>query len=433
MEPLLALGFAVVILAFMLLVGAPIGVALGLTGMWGLWVYGGTNALNLVAANAHSLMTSFVLVSLPLFLLIGILLEKGGVGTYLFEAASNWLGRLPGGLAVATVIACALASAIAGVSIAVVGAIAPGAVSEMIKRGYHRRVAAGVVCVAASLGILIPPSIPFIFYGVMAEVPIGRLFIGGIVPALILVTLYIIAIVIWRRLSPSMIPIVSGVSWQQRGKSLIAMVPALAVSLLVLGSIYFAIATPTESSAIGAIGIFILAAFVYRKLSRKAAVESLIGTAEVTGMCALLMVGGTTFAYSIAALRIPFELADRVIALGLTPVAFVLLINFIGIILGCFMDVLSLLIILTPLTVPIIVSFGYDPVWWGVVLVMNGEIAVVTPPVGLNLYVLQGVTGIPLGEILRGALPLLSCNLVALLIVIFFPDTALWLPRLMMR
>ena len=425
-----ALGVSVLLIV-MIALGFEIFLALGVAGVLGILLSKGAHMLVLSTTSFYGQLDVFEMIALPLFILMGHVLSKTPIGRDLFQAGSNWLSWLPGGLAVASVGACTVFGAVSGASVAGVAAIGSLAVPEMTKRGYSVKIAAGSVVTAGALAMLIPPSIPFIIYSAITGESVAKLFIGGIVPGLVMalfLSLYIIASVL---INPSLAPKADDIraTWGQRFASLGRVWHALVLIVLVLGSIYTGIATPTEASAVGVAGAFIIAGAVYKILTVKETLDILKASLKIS--CAILMIMGSAkiFGDFLNMVRVPQLLSEFLLGLNLPNAVILLVVQALLIVLGMFVDAASLMVVTTPILLPLILGMGYDPLWFGIVLVVNLELAVVTPPVGLNLYTLQGVCPfLSIEDIIRSSIPFLMVQLVALVLFTLFPGLSLWLP-----
>jgi C4-dicarboxylate transporter, DctM subunit len=429
MELLFMTGCLIVLLLFFLAIGVPVAFSMGLVFVTGAVLFLSPAHLFRVAQITFSRGTEFLFVVAPLFILMANLLSFGGVSEDAFSAAQLWLGRCPGSLAVSSIIACALFGAVCGSSPATAATIGAVAIPEMLKRGYNKRIAVGCVAAGGTLGILIPPSVCFILYGIITETSIGALFVAGILPGILLaglLSLYVMSIALIR---PSWAPRVEGATWRMRFASLRGVLPFLMLFVLVMGSIYAGLATPTESASLGTTGAIIVV-MIYRKLSWKHLKDSLLATTRVTSMFIFLIFGGVSFAFLLTALGIPLKLADALLALEVGPWVIMIFINVLYIILGCLMDPLGMLMITLPILFPAIVRLGFDPIWFGVIVTINCEIGMISPPVGFNLFVLKGVvpSGVTLNDIMRGSLPFVSILILGLVLISVFPEIALWLP-----
>jgi tripartite ATP-independent transporter DctM subunit len=412
------------------LAGVPVFLCLGFSGFIGIFLTRGSAGLFQTIGAISTQLDSFVLVAVPLFILMGQVIFITGVGSQIFELLSKWLNRVPGGLAVSSVWACAVFGAMSGVSVAGVATIGVVAVPEMIARGYRRDLVAGSVASAGALAMLIPPSVAFIIYGDLAEVSVGKLFIGGIIPGVVLalfMTLYIIGRVLKN---PSLAPrMIEHVSWKERIVPLKYLWSPVFLIVAVLGTIYSGIATPTEASAIGAGGAFIIAGFAFRAINRKALIKIMSETTRVTAAILIIVACATVFSGYLSLARIPASLSTWVVGLELPPMVVLFALMILLIVLGCFVDVASVIIISTPILLPIILKLGFDPLWYGIVLVINLEMAVITPPVGLNLYALKSIApDIEMGDIIKGILPFVAVEFACLVLFLLFPELSLWLP-----
>ncbi len=422
------------ILILFICLGFPIFMALGLSGVFGLFMSKGAAILGLAVTSFYGQLNSFEMIALPLFILMGQVLSKTPIGRDLFEAASKWLMWLPGGLAIASVGACTIFGAVSGVSIAGVAAIGSLAVPEMVNRGYDRKLAAGSVVTAGALAMLIPPSVPFIIYSAVTGESVAKLFMGGIVPGVVIAFLISLLIFLWVLWKPEMAPRIRDerVTWKERFASLGKIWHAAVLILLVLGSIYTGFATPTEASAIGAAGAFFIAGAVYRVLNVRQVMNILLESLRVSAAILLIIGCAKIFGDYLNMVRLPQALTEYLLSFHLPGIAVVLILMVLLIMLGMLMDAVSLIVVTTPILLPIILAFGFSPLWYGIILVINLELAVVTPPVGLNLYTLKGVCPfLSVEEIIRSSIPFLVVEFAALVVFTLFPGISLWLPGLM--
>ncbi len=420
-----------IILIVMIALGFEIFLALGLAGVVGILLSKGPHMLALATTSFYGQLDVFEMIALPLFILMGHVLAKTTIGRDLFQAGSNWLHWLPGGLAIASVGACTVFGAVSGASVAGVAAIGSLAVPEMTKRGYSVKIAAGSVVTAGALAMLIPPSIPFIIYSAITGESVAKLFIGGIVPGLVMALFLSLFIVIRVLINPELAPKAVDIraTWGERFASLAKIWHALVLILLVLGSIYTGIATPTEASAVGVAGAFIIAGGVYRILDRKTTMAIIKDSLKIS--CAILMIMGAAkvFGDYLNMVRVPQALSEYLLGLNLPNSVILMIIQALLIVLGMFVDAASLIVVTTPILLPLILGMGYDPLWFGIILVINLELAVVTPPVGLNLYTLRGVCPfLSLEEIIKSSIPFLLVQLGALVLFTLVPELSLWLP-----
>lgn len=422
--------FVVALLAF-LATGIPVAVATGLIGIIGTYLFISPFAVVHIATVAFSTSSYFILTVVPLFILMGEALAVTGIGRDLFRAAQMWLQRIPGSLAVGTIFACTGFSSVCGSSPVTAATIGALAVPEMVRHGYDRRLAFGVTAAGGTLGILIPPSIAMILYGVITETSIGDLFIAGLLPGILIAGLLSLTVVLLVVARPKLAPrLRQTVSWGERFRALNVVFPVLVLAFLVLGSIYFGVATPTEAGAVGAAGALAIAA-ISRKLNREITGKIFGNTVRTTAMFMLLLIGGLFSAFMLTRLGVPQGMAKSLIALDLPPWLIVVLINLLLMVLGMFMDPMSVLVIIVPVFFPAILAMGYDPVWFGVLVTINIEIAAISPPVGFNLFVLKSVVpDANLSEVISGSLIFIVPLAAGILLLIVFPQIALYLPSL---
>jgi|LDZT01.1.fsa_nt_gi tripartite ATP-independent transporter DctM subunit len=432
MSVLLMGAIAFIVLITLVLLGCPIFFALGFTGLAGLFISSGDTGLAMVAQRMFGTLNSFSLMAAPLFILMGNLIFASGIGKDLYDTFGKWLRGLPGGLIVASIIANIFFGAMCGVSIAAVATFGAVAMPELEKKGYDKELCAGAICSSGALSMLIPPSLMFILYGEVANVSVGALFAGGIVPGVILGLMMALYVIIRVLRNPQLAPTEETVSWLDKWKSLGRVWPAIVVILSVLVTIYMGIATPTEAAAVGVIVSYLLGRFYYRTLGQGELKKVLKDTALTSGSILVLVAGASIFTGFLNIIRFQEILTGLIVASGISGIQFVIIMMFFLIFLGCFVDASSVVLVTTPIVIPIILAFGLDPLWYGVLVVINTELAVITPPVGLNLYTLNSVRpelGIEL--IIKGTMPYYFIELACLFIFIFFPILATWLPGLM--
>lgn len=420
-----------ILLLFMAL-GTPIFISLGLAGAIGIYLISGTKGLFQLPASIISQLNSFILVAIPLYVLMGEIIFVSGIGRDIYNAFSKWLNRIPGGLAIATIYSSALFGAMCGVSIAGVAAIGTMAIPEMLKRGYDRKLAAGAVAAPGALAVLIPPSISFILYGSLSGESVAKLFIGGIVPGLILATMMAVYVLIAVLRKPELAPReFTTVSWKEKIASLKRLWVVVLLILFVLGSIYTGIATPTEAASIGVTGAFLIT-IVYRTLSWKKLLSVLSNSARISASLLIILACAYAFSQFLNLVRVPERVAKWATSVQLPGIAVILIFMLVLILLGCIIDGASLVIVTTPIMLPAVKALGFDPIWFGILMVLNVEIAVITPPVGLNLYTLKSIAeDLTIDEIIKGAAPYIVVEILCLLLFVFCPSLALWLPNTM--
>lgn len=409
----------------------PVAVRMGLIGMAGTAAFVSTGAVSQIASIAYSQSSSFILVVVPLFILMGEVIAVSGLGTALFRAASIWTRRLPGGLAVGTVGACAGFASVCGSSPVTAATIGAVSVPEMIRNGYSKKLAFGATAAGGTLGILIPPSVPMILYGVITETSIGKLFIAGILPGLMMALLLSATIVIQVLIKPEIAPrVLQRPSFKERMGSLGEASPIVLIAIAVIASIYTGIATPTEAGAVGAAAA-IVTAVAMRRLSMSRFFAALDGTVRTTAMFMLLLIGGLFSSFVLTRLGVPQEMSTFLTSLDVAPWVIIVVINIFLLILGMFLDPLSILVIVVPICLKAVVALGYDPIWFGIMITIQIEIAAITPPLGFNLFVLRKVVpNSDFGDIVSGSLVFVIPLLVGIALLMIFPDIALLLPRL---
>ena len=412
----------------LLLLGVPVAFALGGLGM-GLLVIGDF-APRIASTALFSSLDSFILIAVPLFLLMSNILLRGGVGRDLFSAVQAWVGHWPGGLAVATVISCGLFSAISGSSVATAGTIGSVAIPEMTKRGYPRAFVFGLLAAGGTLGILIPPSIILIVYGVITEVSILSLFLAGIGPGLLLMSLFIIYSMIYARFSGKFVPMPRS-DWEERRSTGLRALPTVGLAALIIAGIYAGWFTPTEASAIGFVGALFLTFVVLRSLDFAGLKEAVQDGLRASAAILLIVAGAKVFGKAIALWRIPQDVSNFITSNVDTIGLFIITVGLALLLMGLFMEALSMMLIMMPVLAGAVMALGIDPIWFGIFFVLMVECALITPPVGLNLYVIQAIGRATLGEVARGAAPFVAMMLATVFIIYWIEDIALWLPRVL--
>ncbi len=423
----------IALLFFLLSIGLEVALSLGLVGVLGLvWLKGWTVGMSVIGSICWSTASNFNYIALPLFIFMSAILLHSGIGSSLYTAVTRWVSFLPGGLAVASVFACAIFGAVCGSSVATAATIGLIAIPEMEKRGYQRELMYGSMAAGGTLGILIPPSIPMIIYGVMTETSVGQLYVAGIIPGTLLGLLFAGYIVIRCALHPEFAPrVTEKVSWGERFRSLLEAAPMVGLIFIVLGTMYLGVVTPTEAAALGAFTSLILAA-AYRRLNWSILVNSFRDTIGPTSMCLLIIIFASIFSHVVALIGAPKAIFQLVNDLGLPPWGVFCLIFLLLILIAYALEELSVMIIMLPFLFPLVTGLGFDGVWFGVVMVVWLEMGFITPPVGINLFVIQGVAkGGTMKEISWGATPYVVMMILLVGILFLFPDLALWLPKQM--
>jgi len=432
MSPLVVGIIGIVFMLALMALRMPIAITMMVTGFAGaMYLMGPKAALSGLGTIPFAQTAHYTLSTIPMFVLMGQFVYYSGISHDLFDTFHKWLGRFPGGLAMATFGACAGFAAACGSSVAGAATMGSVALPEMEKLNYDKKLAAGTVAVGGTLGILIPPSTGFILYGILAEQSISKLFMAGILPGIMLTVFLITTVFIKAKLNPDIAPRAVGVGWKEKFTSLKGLAPILILFVISIGGLYAGVFTPTEAGGVGAFGAFIIGMF--RKQFRwKGIVNSARDTVRTTCMIFAIVIGAMVFSYFLAITRLPIALADFVSTLPLPALGIMIIILLVYLVLGCFMDAFAMLIITIPIFFPAVLAMGFDPIWFGVILVMMIETAMITPPVGMNVYVISGVAPhIPLEDIFRGILMFMPAMIIAVLMLLFFPQIALLLPGTM--
>ncbi len=417
-----------VMLLVLLAIGLPVGFALGTGGLVGMLLFmGGEGTLNQIPLLAYKSLDDFVLCAVPLYVLMSQILLEGKVGDDLFELGNKWLRHLPGGLGAATIVACGIFAAITGSSAACAVTIGAIAIPEMLKRNYERTVVLGAVAAGGTLGILIPPSIPMILYGAITGESIGQLFMSGVVPGFML-TVFFILVVIFKSRN---LPLEPKASWDERITALKSSIWGLMLPVIVVGGIYTGAFTPTEAAAVGTVFSLFITFFIYKTLTLKHIPGILLGTVKTSSMIFAIMIGATLFGFVLTILQVPQALTMMVTEMQMSRWIFFIMINCLLLFLGCILETVSIIFITVPILYPIILQLGFDPIWFNVILQINMEMALITPPVGMNLFVIQGVSpDSKMTQIVKGVMPYAAVMAFEMLILCLVPELATWLPSI---
>ncbi len=409
-----------------------IGMAMLIVGFLGIAVLVGFDgATNLLAILPLDESKSYNLSVIPLFILMGQFAFVSGISSDIYKTVYNWMGHLRGGLAMATILACAFFAAVSGSSLATGATMGMVTIPEMLKYNYDKRLATGCVAAGGTLGILIPPSIGFVLYGILTEQSIGKLLMAGLLPGIMLSGLFILAILILCHFNPEMGPPGAATSWAAKVRSLSGTWGMLVLFIIVIGGIYTGIFTPTEAAGVGAFGALVITA-LKRKLTRDTFVLCLSETGKMTAFIFLIIIGAAVFSYFLALTGIPTSLSTFITGLPL-PRGVILTAIILGyLILGCIMEVYSIMILTLPIIFPIIEALNFDPIWFGVIMVIILEVGLITPPIGLNVFVLKGAAPtIPIETIFKGIWPFFAAAILAMILIALFPQIALFLPSRM--
>ncbi len=428
-------GIIVMVLLFIALAfGIHIGVALGLGGILGMYLAIGPDAaLGQLATVPFSTTNSFTLAVIPLFILMGALATQARLTADLYRAAYNWLGRLSGGLAMATTLASAAFGAACGSTVVNAAVFTRMALPEMTRFGYDKRLSAGCIAASGTLASLIPPSILMVVYAVITEQSVGALLIAGLLPGILSAATYMVGIYIRARRNPAIAPVPDiEISWAERWRSLYGIWGVMFLFLLVIGGIYSGLFTPTYAGAIGAFGAFVIV-IVKRRLDRKTLIETFKDAGITTSVIFIIVVGGILFARFLTYTGLVTTISGELLALDLDPYIYLLAFALIYIVLGMFIDPIAIMVMTLPVMFPIMTGVGFNPIWLGVISIKLAEISLITPPVGLNVYVVRSASPIPLSleDVFAGVLPFLLLDVITLGLLILFPEIVLILPELM--
>ena len=409
----------------LLLTGMPVFAALGMTATLTLIFYEGS--ISSVGDTVFSHLNKDILTTIPLFVLMAQIMIKAKVIDDLYDFANTIVGHVKGGLGVATVLACTIFAAISGSSVATALSIGASALPQMKRFGYPERDALGVIAAGGTLGILIPPSGPMILYAIVSEVSIGALFLAGIIPGLILAGAFAIFCIL-QGLQRDSVAAPDRKSFLQMIGATKRSIWALLAPPVIMGGIYLGVFTASEAAAVGALYAFFVAIFIYRNFNFKDLWACSYQTMRTSMMVFMIIVGAAMFGHAITIIRLPVGITEFVAGIGLAPLSFIIAVMFLIFVLGMFLESIAIILITTPILLPTMVHLGIDPIWYGVLLMINLELAMITPPVGMNLFVIKGITSQPLSEVVRGALPFVFLMLGGLALLIMFPTLATWLP-----
>lgn len=420
---------SLVLLLVLMGISIPVGAALGVLGLILDPLYSMLPLSRAIGEVSWATSNEFLLVAIPLFIMLGEILLRSGLAERMYNAMSLWLSWLPGGLMHANIGASALFAATSGSSVATAATVGTVAIPQIEKKGYNESLFLGSLAAGGTLGILIPPSINLIIYGVLTNTSVPRLYLAGIIPGLAMAVFFMLAIALACIIRPKWGGQKISASWRQRFASLVHLLPPLAIFLLVVGSIYAGVATPTEAAALGVVGALILAAFM-RRLTLPMIRDVLEGTMKSTAMIMLIVIGAAFLNFIMSATGLTNALTSTITGLDVSPGIMLLILVLFYLVLGCFMETLSMMITTIPIVAPIMIALGFDPVWLGIVIIILVEAALITPPVGLNLFVVQSLrkSG-SMNAVMIGSLPFVIMLLAMVGILALIPDLALWLPR----
>ncbi|MDD4019493.1 MAG: TRAP transporter large permease [Kiritimatiellae bacterium] len=431
MTPLVVGIFGVVSMLVLLACSLPVAIAMGLVGVAGYAaVISGKAALAMLSADLYDVFSNYNLTVIPLFVFMGQVAFHTGISRRLFTAANSWLSGLRGGLAMATVGACAAFGAICGSGPATAATMAAVALPEMKRYKYDDALASGTVAAGGGLGMLIPPSVVFIVYGILTEQSIGKLFISGVVPGILVALLFFAVISVQCYLNPTLAPPAVRVAWRERFKTLLGVIETLVLFVFVMGGMFAGWFTATEGAAMGAIGSVVIAV-AGGNCSFKMLWQAAQETIRTSSMVMVIVAGATMFGHFLAVTGLPTQFAGWLAGLPVPPWVIILMVIAFYLFAGCFIDSLALILLTIPIFYPVILGLGYDPIWFGVIIVLVTQMGVITPPVGVNVYVVSGIDrSIPLQTVFRGAMPFLFALFAACGLLMAFPQLATWLPQI---
>ncbi len=424
------IGF-VALFALMLL-RVPVGMAMGLVGVCGYsYIAGSGPALKLIGQTSMRTVTDYTFGVIPMFMLMGAFVSVSGVSRELFRAANAFIGHLRGGLGVATVVACGGFAAICGSSVATAATFSSVAYPEMRRFGYPQSFSTGVIAAGGTLGAMLPPSTVLAVYAILTQQDIGKLFMAGIIPGLLAMLMYVLTIVIIVQVRPDWLPRGTPTSWGQRFAGLKDVWAPVLLFVFVIGGLYGGFFTPTEAGGVGATGAFLLGV-LRGKLDRAGILSALLSATRTAASVFTVLIGALIFGYFLTITQVPQNLTNHVTSLGLNRYEVLALIMVMYLILGCLMDAMAMIILTVPIIFPVIVQLGFDPIWFGIIIVMTVELGLIHPPVGMNVFVIKSVVpDVSFTTIFKGVIPFVLTDLVRLVILIAFPVIALWLPAQM--
>ena len=428
--------------------GMPIAFALGIPSVLFILLFMDVNQFDLIAHMMFDGLNDFGLLAIPLFILMGSIIASTKTGSDLYEGMHRWLHRLPGGLAISNIVSCAIFSALCGSSPATAAAIGTMGIPEMRKRGYPDSLATGCIVAGGALGILIPPSVTMIIYGIATQTSIGKLFLAGVAPGIVITIMMCIWVVIysqWARRKRTREGVNSPASegsgneffenvtfsWKEKVSALSRVAPFIFLIVIIMGSLYGGWATPSEAAGVGSVAALFLVMAIY-KLKLKDYEKVLHMTIKESTMILMIIAASFLFGAVMTKLYITQSIIDAIVGSGLSKWSLMIMINIFMLVLGCFMPPVAIILILAPILYPVLVKYGFDPIWFGVIMTINMEVGLITPPVGLNLYVVQGIApDVPLSKVLVGSFPFVMILLLGIAICSIWPELTLWLPNKM--
>ena len=417
------------LLLFLLALSLPIAAALGILAVTLDGMYSFLPLYKAVGEITWSSTTDFLLVAIPLFVLLGEIMLRSGVADRMYEALAKWVGWLPGGLMHSNIGACSLFAATSGSSVATAATIGTVALPQVEKQQYNESLFLGTIAAGGTLGILIPPSINMIIYGVLTDTSVPKLYLAGIIPGLVLAGLFMAIIIALCLINPAYKGRRQLYSWSEKWQSLKALVAPFVIFVVVVGSIYGGLATPTEAAALGVVCALIIAQ-IYNRLTLEVLREAIEGTMKTTAMVMLIIMAAYFLNFVLSGIGLTDQLNNFIAELGWSPMQTLIAVIIFYLLLGCFMETLSMMITTVPIIAPILIQMGFDPVWFGILLMVLLETALITPPIGLNLYVVQGVrSGGPISDVVKGVIPFVVAMFLMIILIVLYPQLATWLPE----
>ena len=424
---------AIILLFLLFTIGVPVAFSMALVGFIGFaYVVDMHSALRLVAIDTCETFANYGLTVVPLFILMGQIGANAGIAKRLYDTSYKFVGHIPGGLAMATVLGAVAFKAVCGSTPATSATFATVAVPEMDRYGYDKSLSTGTVATVGTLGVLLPPSVALIIYGIITEQSIGRLFLAGIIPGLIVALVFFLTILIWCKMNPGIGPKGQKSTWKARLAALPAMLPILVVFILVVGTLMAGYFTPTEAGSVGTFAV-LLFTLVKRDITFKQFISSLTASVDYACMILLLIAGATILGHFLAVTKIPFFLADWLGALPLPRLLIIVMIMFVYLIGGSFIDDIAFVVLITPILLPVVNRLGFDLIWYGIMVMVTLMIGVVIPPVAINVFIVSSIAKVPQSTVYKGVYPYLAGMAVCGALLLFFPQLSLWLPNLLMK
>jgi len=425
--------FTILLLFLFFLLGLGIGISMALAGFIGFaMIVNVKAALGLIAQDVYSIFSSYGFTVIPLFVLMGQLGVSAGMARSLYDSAYKFIGHISGGLAVGTVMAGTAFKAICGSTTATTATFATIAVPEMDRYGYDKRLSCGTVATVGTLGAIIPPSVTVIIYGLLTETSIGKLFLAGIIPGLMIALSFVVTLFGWCKINPKLGPKGQKSTWKERLTSLLPVSWVLAIFLLVVGGLMAGIFTPTEAGSVGALSVLLLV-IVKRDITVRSFIKSVMDSLHIACMVFMLLAGATILGHFFAVTKMPYLVADWLGALPIHRSLIMIIIILAYLVGGSFIEDLAFLILATPIFLPIVLKLGYDPVWYGVIVCVTSMIGIIIPPVAINVFIVSGITKVPIGTVYKGIYPYILGMSICLLILLLFPEISLWLPNLLIK